>query len=139
MKYNLLPDSFHYRFDTLEEDWSEMTSDKFLAEAQKCELMDAKQREATRSNAKARETMVVLRQTRRKRNFQNFPKEIKHFAAIANWQVPRIGCANRTLLQTAGKKSSIRRQYKIQHLQNPLITIVAITPASASIVRRRKR
>ena len=51
MKYNLLPQSFHDRFDTLEEDWSEMSYDKFLSEAQKCEMMDAKKRETSRSKS----------------------------------------------------------------------------------------
>ena len=44
MKYNLLPDSFHDRFDELETDWSEMSSSKFLAEAQKFESADNKNR-----------------------------------------------------------------------------------------------
>lgn len=45
MKYNLLPQSYHERFDTLETDWREMTNAKFLAEAQKCEAIDARDRE----------------------------------------------------------------------------------------------
>jgi hypothetical protein len=44
MKYNLLPDSFHDRFDELESDWTEMSNSKFLAEAQKCEAADSKER-----------------------------------------------------------------------------------------------
>ena len=45
MKYNLLPEAFHDRFDTLEIDWSEMNNSKFLAEAQKCETIDGKDRQ----------------------------------------------------------------------------------------------
>lgn len=36
IKYNLLPESYQERFDSLEEDWTEMTNSTFLAEAQKC-------------------------------------------------------------------------------------------------------
>ena len=43
-KYNLLPESFHDRFEELEKDWTEMSDSKFLAEAQKCAAMDAKDR-----------------------------------------------------------------------------------------------
>ena len=42
MKYNLLPDSFGDRFDELETDWTEMSKQKFLSEAQKCEAADKK-------------------------------------------------------------------------------------------------
>jgi hypothetical protein len=42
MKYNLLPDSFADRFDELETDWTEMSKQKFLSEAQKCEAADKK-------------------------------------------------------------------------------------------------
>ena len=42
MKYNLLPDSFGERFDELETDWTEMSKQKFLSEAQKCEAADKK-------------------------------------------------------------------------------------------------
>jgi hypothetical protein len=44
MKYNLLPEVFNDRFDELETDWTEMSKSKFLAEAQKCETMDNKER-----------------------------------------------------------------------------------------------
>jgi hypothetical protein len=44
MKYNLLPEVFNDRFDELETDWTEMSNTKFLAEAQKCETMDNKER-----------------------------------------------------------------------------------------------
>ena len=43
MKYNLLPDSFHDRFDALETDWNAMTMSTFLSEAQKCEALDKKE------------------------------------------------------------------------------------------------
>ena len=42
MKHNLLPDSFGERFDELETDWTEMSKQKFLSEAQKCEAADKK-------------------------------------------------------------------------------------------------
>lgn len=42
MKYNLLPESYRDRFDTLETDWAAMNSSVFLAEAQKCEAADKK-------------------------------------------------------------------------------------------------
>ena len=42
MKYNLLPDSFGDRFDELETDWTEMSKQKFLSEAQKFEAADKK-------------------------------------------------------------------------------------------------
>jgi hypothetical protein len=45
MKYNLLPDSYHECFNPLETDWREMTTAKFLAEAQKCETIDAHDRQ----------------------------------------------------------------------------------------------
>ena len=44
MKYNLLPETFHDRFDELENDWTEMSHSKFLSEAQKFETLDAKER-----------------------------------------------------------------------------------------------
>jgi hypothetical protein len=44
MKYNLLPESYHDRFDELEVDWTEMSNTKFLSEAQKCEASDKKER-----------------------------------------------------------------------------------------------
>ena len=44
MKYNLLPESYHDRFDELEVDQTEMTNSKFLAEAQKCKAADKKLR-----------------------------------------------------------------------------------------------
>ena len=44
MKYRLLPKSFHQRFDELEADWTEMSYSKFLAEAQKCEIKDQRDR-----------------------------------------------------------------------------------------------
>ena len=54
MKYNLLPDVFHDRFDELEVDWTEMNNSKFLSEAQKCESIDTKER---LKQTKARETL----------------------------------------------------------------------------------
>ena len=42
MKYNLLPDSFGDRFDELETDWTDVSKQKFLSEAQKCEAADKK-------------------------------------------------------------------------------------------------
>ena len=42
IKYNLLPDSFGERFDELETDWTEMSKQKFLSEAQKIEVADKK-------------------------------------------------------------------------------------------------
>lgn len=45
MKYNLLPELYHDRFDELEHDWSEMSNSKFLSEAQKFEVIDAKERQ----------------------------------------------------------------------------------------------
>ena len=45
MKYNLLPESYQDRFDTIEIDWSEMTNSKFLPEAQKCKSIDARERQ----------------------------------------------------------------------------------------------
>jgi hypothetical protein len=59
MKYNLLPESFHDRFDTLEVDWSEMTNSKFLAEAQKCESIDDRDRQKLE---KAKELLKRKRQ-----------------------------------------------------------------------------
>ena len=54
MKYNLLPDSFHDDFDDAPEDWTSMSNTKFLAEAQKFEAKDAKDRLKT---SKAREVL----------------------------------------------------------------------------------
>ena len=59
MKYNLLPETYHDRFDTLEVDWSEMTNSKFLAEAQKCESIDARERQKME---KAKESLKRKRQ-----------------------------------------------------------------------------
>lgn len=59
MKYNLLPETYHDRFDTLEVDWSEMTNSKFLAEAQKCESIDARDRQKME---KAKEALKRKRQ-----------------------------------------------------------------------------
>ena len=44
MKYNLLPEFFHDRFEDMEGDWTEWTDNKFLAQAQKAEAADAKER-----------------------------------------------------------------------------------------------
>ena len=43
MKYNLLPESYHDRFDALETDWNAMSMSLFLSEAQKCEAADKKE------------------------------------------------------------------------------------------------
>lgn len=43
IKYNLLPDSYHDRFDALETDWNAMSNSMFLSEAQKFETMDKKE------------------------------------------------------------------------------------------------
>ena len=42
MKYNLLPDSYHDRFDKLELDWTEILRIKLLSKAQKCEEAEKK-------------------------------------------------------------------------------------------------
>ena len=44
IKFNMLPASYQERLDNLEEDWTEMTSAKFLSEAQKCETADLRDR-----------------------------------------------------------------------------------------------
>ena len=44
MKYNLLPEFFHDQFEDMEGDWTEWTDNKFLAQAQKAEAADAKER-----------------------------------------------------------------------------------------------
>ena len=44
MKYNLLLESFHEWFDNLQFNYTEISSSKFLLEAQKCETADAKER-----------------------------------------------------------------------------------------------
>ena len=44
IKFNMLPPSYQERIDNLEEDWTEMSSSKFLAEAQKCEASDLRER-----------------------------------------------------------------------------------------------
>ena len=43
MKYNLLPDLFGNRFNELKIDLTEMSKQKFLSEAQKCEEADKKE------------------------------------------------------------------------------------------------
>ena len=35
------PNAYHKRFNTLEDNWTEMTNAKFLSEAQKCETLNA--------------------------------------------------------------------------------------------------
>ena len=45
MKYNLLPDSFQEKFDKRETDWTEMSSSKFLSEAQNFEAIEIKERQ----------------------------------------------------------------------------------------------
>ena len=45
MKYNILSDSYHDRFDNNKTNWTKMSPSKFLAEAQKFELADMKERE----------------------------------------------------------------------------------------------
>ena len=44
MKYNLLPEAYHDKFDELENDWTEMSNSKILSKAQKFEAADAKER-----------------------------------------------------------------------------------------------
>ena len=44
MKYNLLPEAYHEKFDELENDLTEISNSKFLSEAQKFEAADAKER-----------------------------------------------------------------------------------------------
>ena len=44
MKYNLLPDSFHDRFEQLDDYYADMTNTKFVSAAQQCEATDAKER-----------------------------------------------------------------------------------------------
>lgn len=45
MKYNLLLEAYHNRFNELENDWFEISNSKFLSEAQKFETVDAKERQ----------------------------------------------------------------------------------------------
>ena len=55
-----VPESYQDLFDTLEIDWSEMTNSKFLAEAQKCEMINAKARQKME---KAKETLKRKKRT----------------------------------------------------------------------------
>ena len=82
MKYNLLPDSFHDRFDELKMDWSEMSDSKFLAEAQKFENADTKERlkmEQQRAKLKRKkpedsDSVSNLGRTQKERNANKFKK-----------------------------------------------------------------
>jgi hypothetical protein len=53
MKYNLLPEAYHDKFDELENDWTEMSNSKFLSEAQKFEAADAKERQKAEKKKEA--------------------------------------------------------------------------------------
>ena len=44
MKYNLLPESYKYRFNEFELNWTEMSTTQFLSETQNCEDAEAKKR-----------------------------------------------------------------------------------------------
>ena len=57
IKYNLLPDSYHARFDELETDWTDMSHSKFLAEAQKFEASDTKERLKNEKQQQQREKL----------------------------------------------------------------------------------
>ena len=77
MKYNLLPEAYHDRFDGLENDWSEMSSSKFLSEAQKFEGLEAKERlkgekkkEAMKRRVKEDESQSSLSRAQRDKNAQ---------------------------------------------------------------------
>jgi hypothetical protein len=109
MKYNLLPDSFHDRFDELESDWTEMSNSKFLAEAQKCEAADIKERNkrlqaskekkrkkpssadtnddrSVNLNRKQRNKKRIIRSRRQEVDLQH--KTQLEFVNSANWPVP---------------------------------------------------
>ena len=47
IKYNLLPEAFHDRFKDMEGDWTKWSNNKFLAQAQKAEAVNAKERRCT--------------------------------------------------------------------------------------------
>jgi hypothetical protein len=59
MKYNLLPESYHDRFDESENDWIEMSHSKFLSEAQKFEALDTKNVSRTRKRRKQRSAKLA--------------------------------------------------------------------------------
>ena len=44
IKYKLLPPYFHEKMENLEQNWDEMDEVRFLAEAQKCEIADLRER-----------------------------------------------------------------------------------------------
>ena len=50
MKYKLLPNSFHDRFDTLKKDYNDTDADVFLSGAQKYKAMDKKEKAKIEKN-----------------------------------------------------------------------------------------
>ena len=50
IKYKLLPPYFHKKMENLEQNWDEMDEVCFLAEAQKCEITDLRERRKSNEN-----------------------------------------------------------------------------------------
>merc|ERR1712115_277960 len=127
MKYNLLPDSFGDRFDELETDWTEMSKQKFLSEAQKCEAADKKKQKLgdipkKKRNAdadtgsgvnrtqKAKTRMVSARGT----PSQPIIVELRGNANSARWQVRPRSCTNPILLINVRKRVSTSRNSAVE-------------------------
>ena len=142
MKYNLLPDSLHDRFDTWEEDWSEMASDKFLAEAQKCELMDAKQRETSKSSqdkkrkssgdddrpSASKRKKEPSKPYKKEKTFCNYCK----LAGAPDWVCESHSTVN------CKKKDQYQKALQSSASQDPAVAVRVATAASASITLRKK-
>ena len=93
MKYNLLPEAYHDRFDELENDWSEMSNSKFLSEAQKFEAVDAKERqkgekkkEAMKRRVKEDESQSSINRAQKDKNVQGKKRKIQHETTNAGRQ-----------------------------------------------------
>ena len=61
IKSNLLLDVFGERFDELETDWTEMSKQKFLSEAQKCKYNNNKNKMRSLILRKGRPQMRIVR------------------------------------------------------------------------------
>ena len=94
MKYNLLPEAYHDRFDELENDWSEMSNSKFLSEAQKFEAVDAKERQKgekkkeamRRRNNKEDDSQASLSRSQKDKNGSNKRRKLQKEATSTGRQ-----------------------------------------------------
>lgn len=79
IKFNLLPDRYRTKIDSLEQDWMDMTFSKFLLESQKCEALEqvrnAKKTDKDKEKNKRKREQDKLKDQANKRNKNGHTKD----------------------------------------------------------------